>query len=309
MLLAVALVLPRLFWDNGPDTAAALREARIGNILVPAARVDAWKGVNGIAAEAADPARAIKLQTPTVNYRIGEAGATRQPWLVSNGWQFLRTPTGRFYYDVTGRSAALAAAEAFSYGADAMIRTDAAGLKPLGEMLEFLRGVPAGAMPPVADIGFIDDGTPAAGEVMNLMVRDNLLFRIVPAPDPKVKINVRLGSKEYPAEEAKNPGAVAHSIRANLTDEKRSVRIYGSVVVVARLTASAEHARVQLLNYAGVERKVNGIRVRVIGQYSKHQVSAADSPGAELLDFTVESGSTEFTLPELKSYAVIDLSR
>jgi hypothetical protein len=164
-------------------------------------------------------------------------------------------------------------------------------------------------MPPVADIGFIDDGTPAAGEVMNLMVRDNLLFRIVPAPDPKVKINVRLGSKEYPAEEAKNPGAVAHSIRANLTDEKRSVRIYGSVVVVARLTASAEHARVQLLNYAGVERKVNGIRVRVIGQYSKHQVSAADSPGAELLDYTVESGATEFTLPELKSYAVIDLSR
>jgi hypothetical protein len=35
----------------------------------------------------------------------------------------------------------------------------------------------------------------------------------------------------------------------------------------------------------------------------------ADGAGPELLDYTVDSGATEFTLPELKTYAVVDLSR
>ena len=47
---------------------------------------------------------------------------------------------------------------------------------------------------------------PASGEVMNLLVRNNLLFRLVPAPDQRLKLNVKLGSKEYPLEDAKNPG-------------------------------------------------------------------------------------------------------
>ena len=99
-------------------------------------------------------------------------------------------------------------------------------------------------------------------------------------------------------------------MRSNLTDEKRSVRIYGSQVVVARLTDRGGHVRLHLLNYTGADRKVDGIRVRVLGQYPKHQISRlADGPGVELLDYTVESGATEFTLPELKTYAVIDLSR
>ena len=98
-------------------------------------------------------------------------------------------------------------------------------------------------------------------------------------------------------------------IRANLTDDKRSVRLYGSLVVVARLTGSGDRLRVQLLNYAGAERKVDGLRVRVLGKYEKHKIMAAGSPNEELLDYTVEPDATEFTLPELKSYAVIDLSR
>ena len=183
-------------------------------------------------------------------------------------------PQGRFYYDVTGKQAALAAAEAFCYGANAMIRTDAAGLKPLAEMLDFLRTIAGEPLPPVADIGYIDDGSSVSGEVMNLMVRDNLLFQLVTSPDRRLKLNVKLGTKEYPLADAKNPGTVAHAVRFNLTDEKRSVRIYGSPVVVARLTASEGHARLHLLNYAGANRKVEGIRVRVLGQYSKHQLSA-----------------------------------
>jgi hypothetical protein len=308
MLLLLA-ALPGLFWDGGADTAAALRDAGVSHILAPAAKSESWKGVAGITAGTADLEKAVKLLSPTVNYRTNQASASREPWLVHNGWKLLRQPQGRFYYDVPGEAAALAAAEAFAYGANAMVKTDAAGLKPFARMVDFLRGVNGDDLPPVADFGFIDDGSATSGEVMNLLVRDNLLFRLIRAPDRALKLTVRLGSKEYPMEDAKNPKAIAQAVRTNLTDEKRSLRIYGSAVVVARVTGSAGHVRVQLVNYAGAARKVNGIRVRVLGNYPKHQLAADDNPGEQLLDYTVESGATEFTLPELKTYAVVDLSR
>ena len=308
MFLLLA-ALPALFWDGAPDTAPALREAGIQQILVPAARLASWKSVPDITAEGADPQNAVKVIPPTVNYRMNEASATNAPWIVANGWRFIRRPDGRFFYDVTGRQAALAAAEAYCYGANAIIRTDAAGLKPLAGMLAFLRTITGEPLPPVADIGYIDDGSGASGEVMNLLVRDNLLFQLVAAPDRRLKLNVKLGTKEYPLEHAKNPGTVAHEVRANLTDEKRSVRIYGSQVVVARLTASGDRVRLHLLNYAGANRKVDAIRVRVLGQYAQHHLWLADGAGLELLDYSVEPGATEFTLPELKTYAVVDLSR
>jgi hypothetical protein len=308
MFLLLA-ALPGLFWDGAADTAPALHEAGIKQIQVPAARLAEWKNVTGIAAEAADLQRAVKLLAPTVNYRMDQASASRAPWLISNGWKFLRNPKGRFYYDVAGKESAIAAAEAFCFDANAMVKTDAAGLKPLAEMLEFLGSVNAEPLPPIADIGFIDDGSPASGEVMNMMVRDNLLFEIVARPDPRLKLMVRLGSKEYPLADAKNPSVVAQTIRGNLTDEKRSVRIYGSPVVVVRLTGSSGKVRLQLLNYTGASRNVDGIRVRVLGQYPKHQVAAAGSPGLELADYSAEPDATEFTLTQLKTFAVIDLSR
>ena len=304
-----AATLPLLFWDAPPDTAPALREAHIARIGVPAAQTQSWKDVSGISVEAADPRGTTRLRAPAVNYRANQASATRSPWLDANGWQFLRHPQERFYYEVRGAQAALAAAEAFCYGGAALIHADTAGLQALGRMLEFLGGLGDGATPAVADIGFMDDGSAAAGEVMNMMVRDNLLFRVVPRTDPALKLTVRIGSKEFPLEEARNPATMAHEIRARLTDDRRSVRIYGSLVVVARLTASPEGLRVHLLNYAGAERKVDGVRVRVLGPYPKHRVAAEGSPGVELIDYTVEPGATEFTLPELKTYAVIDLAR
>ena len=311
MLLALA-VLPGLFWDAPPDTAPALLQAGLTSIQVPAAQVNTWKDAEQISVSAADPARAVRLLPPSVQYRPNEASATRTPWLVSNGWKFLRNPDARFFYDVPGPKAALAAAEAFCFGGNALIHTDSAGIKPFSGMLEFLRGLADSGLPPVADIGFVDDGSSTAGEVMNMMVRNNLLFRIVPArghPDPAPKLTVRLGTKEFPLEEAKNPGMTAHEIRARLTDEKRSIRIYGSAVVVARLTALPRGVRVHLLNYAGTERKVDGVRVRVLGSYPKHHAAVAGNAQADLIDFLSDTEATEFTLPELRTYAVIDLSR
>jgi hypothetical protein len=308
MLLALAL-LPGLLWDEAPASVEALREAGIAGIYVPAERYNAWKRAGQFPALRADIRGVVKLPAPAVLYRANIASATRAPWLVSSGWRFLRNTRGRFLYEAQGAQAALAAAEAFCFGGSALVHTDRAGLKPFAEMIELLSGLGESDTAPVADIGFIDDGSAAAGEVMNLMVRDNLLFQVVSGSGPQLKLTVRLGSKEFPLKDAKNPSMAAHEVRAQLTDERRSIRVYGSEVVVARLTALPDGLRVHLLNYAGAERKVDGLRVRVLGQYPKHRLAAAGSPQLELLDYSVDSEATEFTLPELKIYAAIDLSR
>ena len=41
---------------------------------------------------------------------------------------------------------------------------------------------------------------------MNLMTKANLLFRIVKAPDRALKLNAKLGTKEYPLEGRQEPG-------------------------------------------------------------------------------------------------------
>jgi len=78
---------------------------------------------------------------------------------------------------------------------------------------------------------------------------------------------------------------------------------------VARLYGAGGRVRVALLNYAGAERKVNGIRVRVLGQFPGHKLAVAGDPNAELTDYAADADATEFTLPELKTYAVIDLQK
>jgi hypothetical protein len=306
-LLAVAL--PGLFWDQGPETAAVLERAGIEQIFVPAARQQAWQGHSGIDVQTAELQSATKLAEPGVEFRMNRASATRSPWITANGWEMLRTPTALFHYEVKGPAAELAAAEAFAYDGRALISTDEAGLEPLGRMLRFLRGLDRPELPAFADIGVIDDGSPETGELLTMLARGNLLYRTVDAPDPSLKLNVRLGTPEYPTEEAAEPHALAAKVRSNLTDEKRSLRIYGSTVVVARVVGDAARLRLHLLNYSGAQRPVNGIRVRVLGRYSQQKVAAADVDDARLTDVRVSEDATEFTLPEMKVYAVVDLFR
>lgn len=307
ILLALAAALPGVFWDAPPDTAPALREAGIHRVLVPPERAAAWKNVEGISTETADPPTLLKVKPPGVNYRYDVASASRAPWVDGNGWRFLRTPQGRFYYEAAGPQTALAAAEAFAWGANAMVKSDPEGLKPLASMLAFAAGLEAPAMHPVADFGLVDDGTSVTGEVMNLLVRNNLLFRLVRAPTADLKLTVQLGSKKYPLDQAKNPGAMAQLVRADLTDDRRSLRIFGSAVVVGRLESAPGRLRVHLINYDGARRAVSGLRVRVLGRFPNHRLAAAGSPDAALLDFDAQPDATEFTVPELKTYAVIDL--
>jgi hypothetical protein len=306
-LVLLAAALPWLYWDQGGESAERLKSAGIARVAVPRANEAAWKALSGFEVRTADPSAAEKLAVPGVQYRANQASATRSPWIDTNGWQFARRPKGTFYYDAPGMAAGVAAAEAFLYRADALVHTDTAGLGPLGQMLGFLRGLRVEELPAVADIGFIDDGSAEAGEAMNLMGRKNLLYRVVERPDPKLKVNIRFGSGKYTKAEAQDPVEVAQRIRYELTDERRSLRIFGSEVALARLFSDGRRARVEVVNYAAASRALNGIRVRVLGRYAKHSVEAAGSAGVALADYTVTRDATEFTLPELKSFAAVAL--
>ncbi|HTB14757.1 MAG TPA: hypothetical protein VK752_24460 [Bryobacteraceae bacterium] len=259
-----------------------------------------------LTAGAEPPAGAVKLNEPRVQYRNNEASATRSPWIDANGWHIQRSPGQTFVYQVKGEAAALAAAEAFTYGSGAFISADAAGADAFGKMLTFIKALPAVDLPPVADFGVVDDGSDATGELLNLLTRMNLLYRIEKNPDPRFHVNVRLGTKEFPPEDAKNPSVAAHKIRSLIGDDNRSLRVYGSEVVIGRLMAGSGKARVFLINYT--PRPVLGLRVRIRGAYSKGELQASGLPDARLADLGQDGPATEFTLPELHIFAVIDLS-
>jgi hypothetical protein len=302
-LLMLAAALPGLFWDQGPETAETLRKSGIECIQAAPARLNAWKSA-GFCATPADPSSYQKLAQPGVEYRPDVASASRAPWVISNAWRLLRGGAKPVYYAAGKGKAELCAPEAFAYGASALVRIDPADLDRFSAMLRFLKRVDAPALPVRANIGFLDDGSPEAGEVMNLLTRRNLLFRIVSAPDPSLDLNIQLGSPEYPRSAAANPREFASMVRGKLTDDKRLLRIYGSEVVIARLTGDQSQARLHLLNYGAT--KVEGLRVRLLGVYSSAKLSAP-GPGASVSDLVAADGSTEFSIPTLDTYAIVDL--
>jgi hypothetical protein len=305
--LFVAALLPALFWDKGTTTAPALKEAGIQRMYVPAGAEEAWREL-GFTAVAFNAARFTKTTVPGVQYRMDVASATSVPWIDANGWLFQRDGAHEYTYDVPkGHAGGLAAAEAYAYGVDAAIHVAPEDLQVFGRMLDFLRRIDRPSLPAMANIGVIDDGSDDTGEVLNLMARHNLLFRVIQAPDPKYDLNIRIGSKEYPKEAAEDPYQFAKAVRQKLTDAKRLLRLFGSDVVIGRLTGDGSQARVHLLNYDG--RKIPGLRVRVLGTYAKGKVAAFGYPHAALEDCRVQNGATEFTVSEMGTYAAIDLQK
>src|SRR5258706_7295053 len=109
-----------------------------------------------LVAAGSEPPDAVQLAAPRVQYRANEASATRTPWIDANGWRILRASGRKFVYHAEGAAAALAAAEAFTYGADAAIVTDARGTGPFNAMIEFVRSIPSAELNGIADIGVID---------------------------------------------------------------------------------------------------------------------------------------------------------
>lgn len=303
--------LPLIFWQGGIETASALKQAGIDRIAVAANKADEWQraGFTVTAISEAEFSARQKLIVPGAVGRPGLASATGRPWVDANGWQFTRNPSGKFFYELPKGRAALALAEAFAYNADAVLKIDPADLEEVGRMLTFLKTtLPTGRgtdLPLIADIGIVDDGSELVGEVMNLLSRRNLLFKPVAAASPKYRINIKLGSPQYPKADAADPNEFAQKIRHQITDDRRTLRIYGTEVVVARLTGDGKRLRLHLLNYG--RRDFAGMRVRLLGKYDKGQALVYGIGRATLEDFALIGNTTEFSIARMSAYAVIEL--
>lgn len=307
-LLLLLVTLPSLSWAQPVETAPAVRQAGIERLYVPPEAVPAWQKAGFAALPFGEGERAarVALQVPGVAGRAQVASATSRPWVDANGWRFVREPQGRFRCDVPARSAALAAAEAFAYGADVVVGVDPHGLEDFGRVLSFARSVPALDLPAAADVAVEEDAAAAFEEILNLMARANLLFRLVREPATDVPLDVRIGSKEFPRESAEDPAAFALSVRRRLTDEKRSMRLYGSEAVLGRLLRDGSRARLHLLNYGG--RPIEGLRVRLLGTWAQPLALVFGEGQSTVEDYVTRDGATEFSLPSLGPYAVIDLA-
>jgi hypothetical protein len=306
VLLALA-VLPCLYWTEGIESAAILQSAGIERLCIPPPNVEAWRKAGFTVEPLGDKELAAReaLPAPGIRARAGRASATRSPWVDANGWRLRRQPEAQYRYRLPAGTAPLAVAEAFVYGADAVLEVDPADLPRLGETLSFLRRLPVRELPDVADLAVVEDGTPLLGEVLNLLTRRNLLFRLVAEPSPQFRINVKLGTPEYPAREAADPHAFALKLRRQVGDEGRALHLFGSEVVIARLTGDGTRARLHLLNYSGREQA--GLRIRLHGSYPEGVALVAGKGRIALEDRVVADGATEFTLPWLGPYGVVDL--
>jgi hypothetical protein len=308
LFFLVLATLPSLYWAQPVETAPMVKEAGVERLCVPPESAAAWRdtGLTAIPLGEKDRSVRMKLSVPGLRSRAEVASASVRPWVFANGWRFLRKPDGRYWGDVPAGKGTLTAAEAFAYGADAVLAIDPADLEPVGRMLAFLSSVPDSSLPAAADIAALDDDSPSLGEVLNLMARHNLLFEVVRKEVPGVALNVRIGSKEFPRDDARDPEAFALAVRRRLTDEKRSLRLYGSEVVLARLTRDAGHARLHLLNYGG--RMIDGLRVRLLGSWAAAGARAFGEEHLAVEDLVVADGATEFSLGLLGPYAVVDLT-
>ncbi len=307
-LLLFLATLPALSWAQPVETAPAVRQAGVERLYVPPEAVAAWQKAGFTAMPFGEKERAsrVELQAPGVAGRPEVASATNRPWVDANGWRFVREPQGRFRCDVPARSVALAAAEVFAYGADVVLGVEPGALEDFGRMLAFVRSLPAGDLPAAADVAIEDDGSDTLDEILNLMARGNLLFKVVRGAAADVPLDVRIGSPEFPRESAEDPAAFALSVRRRLTDEKRSVRLYGSEAVLGRLLREGSRARLHLLNYGG--QPIAGLRVRLLGTWGQPLALVFGEGRTAVEDYAARDGATEFSLPILGAYAVINLA-
>ncbi len=276
---------------------------------MPPEKAESWRvtGVTVTPIAASELTARESLLPPGIVPRPGVASPTRAPWVNANGWRLKRLARGRFVADVPAGKAPLAAAEAFAYDADVVLKVAPEDVAAVGRMFAFFKSIPELSLPDVADFAVVDDGSAEMGEVMNLLSRRNLLFQPVRAAESRFPMNVQLGTADYPRETAADPSAFALAVRRRLTDERRSFRLYGSEVVVARVTGDGTRVRLHLLNYAN--REIVGIRVRVRGSFQSGQIYVADRGAVSPTEQVVSDGFTELTIPALTTYAVVDLAQ
>ena len=104
-----------------------------------------------------------------------------------------------------------------------------------------------------------------------------------------------------------DPSEFALRIRHQLTDAARTLRIYGTEVVICRATTNGAGVRLHLLNYGG--REIQGVRVRLRGEYRERDTQVFGAGHSRLDSFVVTGRATEFSIPRMTTYAVVDLTR
>ena len=304
MIAALALAVS-LFWPHGPGTAGAVREAGVRRVFVPDAEAAEWRSQGFDAQPASALAEYEKVPAPRMQMRTNIAAATSVPWIDANGWRFQRGLKKAFYADLPAQDAPVALAEAHAYGVDVVLAATAETLPAIAPMLRFIDSIGESAGPPIANIGIVDNGASAVDEVLNLLGRRNLLYRVVKTPDSSLDLNIAVGSKEWPAKEAANPAAFAALVREKLTDERRKLRIFGTYNVLGYLAGGPKTARLHLINYG--RRPAVGVHVRVLGPYSRCRVHDSSGNAVSAADFRIHEGGAEFTIPSIATYTVIDL--
>jgi hypothetical protein len=310
-LVLVAALLPGIFWEGGPQTAEALKKAGLRQVMVAAGSEAAWRGT-GVDVTGIDQAKLDsmeRVEAASVHFRMDLASATRIPWVELNGHHYLRHPDRSFYCEAPKGTGPLTAAEAFAYGVNLVLKPDPADLESLGRLLAFLGRLEPKRLPPLANIGMVDDGSEWTGELMKLMRRRNLMLVPVASPNPRLDLNVQVGSPEFPQDSAEDPYLFAAQVRARLTDAKRLVRIYGSDVLLAHLTGDGARARLHLLNFGTGRPARQELRIRLRGSWGEPKAAVFDAPHTKPADFRLSDGGTEFTLDQIPLYAVVDLER
>lgn len=239
-----------------------------------------------------------KLDAPGVEYRMNQASATRAPWIHSNAWRIRRNPHGQFWAEIPEGRLVLAMAEAHAFGANVVFKAAPSDKTAFHQMSDFLKTIERPGMKPLVNLVVEDDGSAMAGEALNLLARRNLLFRVgnqVSRGEMHVKATSNI----------KNPYDFSQEVRAKLTDQRRILRVFGSEVVLANLTGSGSRLRVHLVNYG--RRPLEGLRIRVLGEFKVEKLAAFQAPDFRAEDVLVEANATEFSVPRLPIYAVVDL--
>jgi hypothetical protein len=274
------------------------------------------QGLASAAPAGADASAFQEVPAPGIQFRPSQAQATLAPWVTSNGWRFQRGVTKANYARLPAGSAALAAAEAFTYGVEAILNPEPADVEDLGRMLRFLQAHEQPALPVMANIAVVDDRSPEISEFLNLLTRRNLLYRVMSAPD-RTLVTVQLGTDAFPRESAKNPSDLAARVREKVGDDNRLVRVYGTNTAIVHLTGTRERARLFVLAYGGNRRRPardqqrdqQNVRLRVLGRYTPASFAAFGAAAdAALIDVENPGNTTEFSLPPFSTFALINLN-
>ena len=274
----------------------------------PAATALVTQGL--LRATPADISSFAMVPPPGLRSVRNDAQATVAPWVDSNGWRFQRGLTRAHYDKLPPGASLLAAAEAFAFGVEAIVNPDPTDLGELGRLLAFLNANARPAMAAIANVGVVDDGSPEMGEVFNMLTRRNLLYRVVPKGDRTFGVTVDVGSPAFPRDALTNPSDFAARVREALGDDRRSVRLYGTSTVIARLTGDATRARLHLLSYSR-NRSQPTMRVRVLGRYRPSSIAAFGAPADAGLSDVRQSDdvATEFSVPAFNTIAIVDLEQ